>query len=180
LQLAYKEYCAKNPEKARVRSARYARRNKEKVSERYAKWYAKNAEHKRRYARKLHWENREQKNAYSRRYAQENREKKRAYLNEYRKTRRSYFVAHENNRRALKLAAGGEWTKDDIACQKIIQNGRCYYCCAELSANFHADHIVPLIKGGSNHTDNLAIACRFCNCSKRDKLAMDFVLGLLK
>ena len=62
-----------------------------------------------------------------------------------------------NLRRSVKLRAGNV----------------CEYCLALANYAFHpfpVDHIVPISKGGSNHLDNLAYACQFCNNSKYDKI----------
>lgn len=37
------------------------------------------------------------------------------------------------------------------------------------------DHIVPKARGGSDHPDNLTLACGPCNASKRDKLLSEWV-----
>lgn len=55
------------------------------------------------------------------------------------------------------------------------QGGMCAYCETPLFGNFHVDHIVPLVRGGSNAWSNLAIACPSCNCSKGDKSVEEFI-----
>ena len=47
------------------------------------------------------------------------------------------------------------------------QNLSCFYC-EDFSTT--VDHVVPLIRGGTNHRDNLVPCCRPCNSSKGDKL----------
>ncbi len=50
-------------------------------------------------------------------------------------------------------------------------DNRCEYCHApELVFNdlFKVEHIVPVSHGGSDNTDNLALACRSCNKYKAD------------
>lgn len=57
--------------------------------------------------------------------------------------------------------------------------GRCVYCqkTVELS-NVESpqyatrDHVVPLSKGGRDHIDNLALACRECNAEKGDEVLL--------
>jgi len=41
----------------------------------------------------------------------------------------------------------------------------CHYCGAS-EETMHVDHVLPLIRGGSNDIDNLVVACRACNCGK--------------
>lgn len=53
--------------------------------------------------------------------------------------------------------------RDDYACQ---------YCgCGD---DLTCDHIVPLVRGGTNDNENLATACRSCNSSKGEKLLSEW------
>jgi 5-methylcytosine-specific restriction endonuclease McrA len=47
---------------------------------------------------------------------------------------------------------------------------RCTYCGDE-AGPFEIDHIVPRIKGGENILENVTVACRRCNRSKKDREA---------
>lgn len=58
--------------------------------------------------------------------------------------------------RALRQAI---FERDEWACQ---------YCGD--GEDLTCDHIVPLVRGGTNDPDNLATACRSCNSSKGDKM----------
>ena len=45
----------------------------------------------------------------------------------------------------------------------------CFYCGARLSkSNATLEHIIPLCRGGTNHPDNLEIACYPCNDQRGD------------
>ena len=71
------------------------------------------------------------------------------------------------------------------AAKKLIQRDgtRCHYCGVELvfSHPIHAkitytvDHIQPVSKGGTDALENLVLACRSCNSTKRDKDYGEFV-----
>lgn len=52
-------------------------------------------------------------------------------------------------------------------------DGTCFYC-AQASDFFEIDHIVPVARGGSDHYDNLVVACRTCNRSKGAKLITEW------
>jgi len=44
---------------------------------------------------------------------------------------------------------------------------RCVYCGDD--SDLHFDHLWPVAKGGSDDANNIVMACRRCNLSKRDK-----------
>lgn len=46
----------------------------------------------------------------------------------------------------------------------------CTYCGADVHADPHCDHVVPLSRGGMSTLDNLTTACGRCNSSKRDRM----------
>lgn len=72
-------------------------------------------------------------------------------------------------RRALKLAAGESYTKEDVARLYGKQEGLCAYCPKPLLRDYEVDHVVPLSRGGSNGIENIALACMPCNRSKGSK-----------
>ncbi len=49
----------------------------------------------------------------------------------------------------------------------------CTYCGA--GEDLTCDHIVPLVRGGTNDPENLVTACRSCNSSKGDRLLEDWL-----
>lgn len=58
----------------------------------------------------------------------------------------------------------------DVLNQYLSQNGRCYYCAADLQVtDFHLEHKHPLSRGGTNTSDNVVFACPSCNLSKGAK-----------
>lgn len=55
------------------------------------------------------------------------------------------------------------------------QGRQCAYCPALATT---VDHVIPLIRGGTNHEGNLVPACRSCNSRKQDRLVIEFRYGL--
>lgn len=50
------------------------------------------------------------------------------------------------------------------------QRGNCYHCGKALGKSFEIDHIVPLIKGGTNDLSNLCVCHGRCNRKKGAKV----------
>jgi len=56
-------------------------------------------------------------------------------------------------------------------------NRRCTYCTIDVSEDdFVLDHLVPVIKGGTNKKTNLVTSCAACNQRKKDGDPVEFLL----
>lgn len=55
------------------------------------------------------------------------------------------------------------------------QTRLCAYC--EAAPATTVDHLIPLIRGGTNYEGNLVPACLACNSRKQDRLPIEFRLG---
>lgn len=89
---------------------------------------------------------------------------------------------YAHSRRARKMNAGGHYTAADIELQIKAQTDkkgrlRCWWCGKEIPKGtiYHVDHVVPLIKGGSNGPENIVISHGKCNMSKHDKTPGQFM-----
>jgi len=84
-------------------------------------------------------------------------------------------------------------TKIKDLSKKIIReiyeqsDGTCYYCGIIVTTNNYPsstyrtiEHIIPIVKGGTNDRENLVICCCKCNCSKNNKDMMEFLNTLYK
>lgn len=153
-----RRYREANRERERERKRRWARENPERDRERKQRHYAKNPEYfKRRYA-----ENREQIQEYNRQWSARNPE---------------YARARKQRRRAREQDAEGSHTAEDIVTQYERQKGRCFWCNEKLGDTYHIDHVVPLVRGGSNWPENIVIACSTCNLSRGAKLPSEWPEG---
>jgi 5-methylcytosine-specific restriction endonuclease McrA len=78
--------------------------------------------------------------------------------------------AQENyTRRRARLAGAVHetWTRGEVWERG---SGVCHICSAPLDfGNWHADHVIPLSRGGRDALDNLLPACPLCNWSKGNK-----------
>lgn len=85
--------------------------------------------------------------------------------------------ARDLNRRMLKRKADSKSKITSDVITNIIKkyDGKCAYCGEICVDNYHIDHKVPLVKGGDNEFDNLALSCPRCNLSKNDKTDIEFI-----
>lgn len=72
--------------------------------------------------------------------------------------------ARYHNRRARQKAAGGEFTAAEFLALCEQYGNRCLRCGAE--GNLTADHVIPIVRGGSNEIGNIQPLCRPCNSAK--------------
>jgi len=105
--------------------------------------------------------NRELVNKRSRNWCKRNPEKRRATI---------------ERRRARKQQAQGSFSGDDIIALQIAQEGLCIYCKTSIKEGYHADHIMPLSRGGSNYPSNIQLLCSHCNISKQNKTHEEFLI----
>lgn len=56
-----------------------------------------------------------------------------------------------------------------------LQRGKCPICKAQIADKFHADHIIPISKGGRHEPLNIQLLCPTCNVRKSAKHPVDFM-----
>lgn len=172
-----KTYLATNSERVAKRARAYREANRKDIAEAERAYLSVNAERKAESRRAWAKKNRERIRKNERIWRELNREyvtqKRRAYAT----ANRIRLNAHERNRKALKRNADGNHTASDIERQYGAQKGKCYYCHKRLSEKYQVEHVVPLIRGGSNGPENIVIACASCNQSKGSKLPHEWPEG---
>ncbi len=129
-----------------------------------------------RRVRSHHRQQAEQNNAYLRdyqhRYPEKRREANQRYQAKYpervREQHRRWREAHPN------IGLARRCRTYDIVRMLDQQQSRCWWCKKPILKAYHADHRIPLAKGGSNDPSNIVLACPKCNFSKGAKLPEEF------
>lgn len=144
---------------------------------------------------KFHEKNRHKQNAYSSDYFKKHREailakkkiyreknkkiiaekkkewdlKNREQRKKYYEDNKTHIFSNARNRRSrIKNAEGDHWAGDIF---KLLekQNNLCVCCHVNIYDNFHVDHIMPIVLGGTNWPENLQLLCPQCNLRKSSK-----------
>ena len=132
---------------------KYGQDHKESISAYKKKWNQNNKEAIETHNKKYHQDHKKSISANVKQWRQENPEK---------------HNACNQRRRARKKNAPGHFTGEELKELKA-KYAKCL-CCGAATKPLSADHIVPLIKGGSNFISNIQPLCQSCNCSKHDKI----------
>jgi len=169
--------------------AEYEEINSSRIKERNAAWVKNN--HDKHYKNCLEWKERNpekfalsvqlsnQKNAArikarTIKWAKDNPARRAATIAAWAEAHPENRRAAQAKRRARTMHSLDNFTKDDVLELYGAQRGRCVYCQADLSREYHIDHIMPLALGGGNSRENIQLTCKPCNLSKGKKHPIDF------
>ena len=148
---------------------------KECVKVKQKEWYQNNTKHAQTYWAKYWRANREWMNRLNLKWQKSNPLKVYVSNRKYRELQKMQGIKKKyspirhristwkRREREFNAYADGSITPESL---KTLPQ-YCEYCGNK--ENLTIDHIVPLCKKGANVLDNLATACRSCNCSKGDK-----------
>ena len=169
-----------------IRNATYVPKwfdkNKERVAAYWANRYAANKERFKEKSRQWRKDNRARMNEQGREWRAANLERSRETNRKWVKNNPEKVKARTDKRRARKMGAEGFYTDADIKMIYNLQGGKCIYCNDELREDFQVDHIVPLIKRGTNWPKNIQLLCskqgNACNQRKGGRDPVEFARSL--
>lgn len=164
-------YRQQHREEMAAYSRQYRKDNREELAAKKRQYRAEHQEERKAYDRQYHQEHRGEIIARVQQWYEEHREEAIARIGQWNKDNPGKRREYRNRYRALKAnATMGEI--DELAIYKLY-NSTCIYCGGK--DDVEIDHVVPLARGGAHCQDNLVVACRPCNCSKRAKPLMDWL-----
>lgn len=113
--------------------------------------------------------NKDRLNESSRQYREKNKASIKDSFNAWRARNPERDIARTQHRRARKKGNGGEYTADEwkALCQ---QYNNCCLACNRDDVTLTVDHVIPLIRGGSNDISNIQPLCKSCNSKKNTKI----------
>lgn len=161
-QAAYREA---NKERLNERSAAYYKANKERILERSAAYYEANREQAIERKAAYRKANRERVAEQQAAYYRANRERVSERKAVYRKTANGKEVARKADHKRRARKQGGILTPGAV---DHVPSNQCYWC-GDTADKMHEDHVIPLVRGGSNEPMNLVWACAPCNHRKHAK-----------
>jgi hypothetical protein len=170
-----KAHYKNNKEKLREVSRKYREQNPDKTWEHNKKYYEQNKEREKLRAKIYRQQNPDKVKEIQRSYILRNKEKVKQARLKYKKENPEIYKIINQNRRARKLASNGRLSSGLAQKLYALQNGKCACCKKPLGANYHMDHIMPLVLGGSNTDDNIQLLRAQCNNQKYSKHPVDFM-----
>jgi 5-methylcytosine-specific restriction endonuclease McrA len=93
---------------------------------------------------------------------------------------RHYEVARNATRRARRRGAivDPSLTVRSVASM-LSRTESCVYCRGAMADDARSvEHVIPLSRGGHHSRENVVVACVRCNLSKRDRMPLEWLLGI--
>jgi len=134
----------------------------------YRKWRQANPEKEAERNRQWNRENPERAADKSRRYRQANRDREAERNRIYRQENLERDAAKSHRRRTRKTQAGGAYTAEEFKVLCAHYGNKCLRC-GRTGVKLTADHILPVVRGGTSNIENIQPLCFSCNSSKQDK-----------
>ncbi len=142
-------------------------------------WREQNPERASKAGMRWHANNRQSANLQRRERRLLNLGREKATQKVYREKNQLSIRVANRNYKARKKQAEGSFTALEWQAKLELYKGRCHWCSKKIKGTPHADHLIPITRGGSNYISNIVPSCSFCNVSKHNKLPHEWIGRLL-
>ncbi len=161
---ARQKWLVNNIEAAREATRRWYKNNIEKAHSASRKWKKINSEKEKETMKKYVENNKEKVREAQRNWRKNNPDKARlSSLNSVHKNPDAK-KAKDHRRKAKKRGNGGSFSPVEWKELREKYGNKCL-CCGE-EKKLEADHVIPVIKGGTSNIENIQPLCRSCNAKK--------------
>ena len=169
-----REYYLRNRDeilkKARDKDANRTPEQKARDAETKRHYYEKNKKRINENGSKYQKDNPDKSRESTRKWASANKGKIKKWGEMNRIKTRQYCHA-----RRLKVRGGDLITEEFIERLILEQGNACNACRSSFEdIQMQIDHIIPLSKGGAHSACNIQLLCKSCNCSKSNKMPIDW------
>ena len=170
-----------DPERRKRISRSYRNRHREEREQYRRAWRKANKDQHLEATRNHRRKNPQKYAAATKRWIQKNPARYAESQRNWRRANQDKVSVHRQRRRSRLRQASGSHTAQDISEIRILQRHCCAICRRPLNGAGTVDHIIPLVKGGSNDRRNLQITHHSCNARKNAKDPIQFMqeLGFL-
>ena len=160
-----------NPEKVKESDRRYYQKNSTNILERCRIWRQDNIERNKETKRKYYQDHSDEIKRKTLLWQKQNPERANKNASKWAREHPEQRKLASLRRRVVEMNAEGDFTIGEWDLLKK-QYGYTCPCCdrKEPEISLTIDHIIPLIKGGSNYIENIQPLCQSCNSSKNTKI----------
>ena len=173
-----KDYVLRHPkERAEYRRNRYLN-NEEYYKKQTQHWRTVNRDRARKQFQEYARTHSEELRAYRQAHREQIYQSILKYQQRYPERFRQIHLTASRNHTARKNKAEGSFTEIEFQAKCKEYDNRCAYC--GTLKPLEADHMVPLVRGGTNTINNIIPACKSYNCAKGTLTYEEYITRLHK
>lgn len=171
-----KKYSKENSAHINAKSIEWAKNNRERHLNNRRTWYANNSDYVKARSYKWREDNPEKAFAADKKYSEANKDKRKLWKHDW-------DIAHPEKTKSYSLKRRTLENENDAysVSERFLINLYLSACveCGSFK-DIHADHIIPLSRGGTYSEGNLQPLCAFCNLSKKNKTMSEWRFWKMK